>query len=130
MSHILTSRYHLSHGLACILTIPAMLAYIRPVRMEKVASLAPLFGARPDLPIEEAAVRAAEGLKAFMAEVGVPTIEDATGDTAAALPGLVAETVAHGPNSFSPRPMDADGYAWILERTFETGASLSDWPGE
>jgi alcohol dehydrogenase class IV len=130
MSHILTSRYHLPHGLACILTIPAMLAYIRPVCMERVASLAPLFGAPPDLPPEEASVRAAVELRALMDVVGVPSMEEATGDTPEAIPGLVAGIVAHGPNPFSPRPMDAEGYTWILERTFDTGAQFSDWPGE
>ncbi len=130
MSHILTSRYHLPHGLACILTIPALLAYLRPVCMGKVASLAPLFGEARGLGPEEAAVKAAEDLRTLMDEVGVPTIEEATGDTAVVIPELAAAIVAHGPNPFSPRPMDAESYAWILERTFETGASLSDWPGE
>jgi alcohol dehydrogenase len=130
ISHILTSRYHLPHGLACILTIPAMLAYIRPVCMEKVASLAPLFGAPPGLSPEEASVWAAGELRALMDAVGVPTIEEATGDTPEAIPGLVAGIVAHGPNPFSPRPMDAEGYTWILERTFDTGAPFSDWPEE
>jgi alcohol dehydrogenase class IV len=98
--------------------------------MEKVASLAPLFGAAPDLLPEEAAVRAAVELRALMNEVGVPSIEEATGDNAAAIPGLAAGIVAHGPNPFSPRPMDAEAYTWILERTFDTGALFSDWPGE
>jgi alcohol dehydrogenase len=130
MSHILTSRYHLPHGLACILTIPALLAYLRPVCMEKVASLASLFGDASSLDPEEAAVKAAVGLRRLMDGVGVPAIEEATGDTAAAIPELVAGIVAHGPNPFSPRPMDAEGYTWILERTFDTGASFADWPGE
>jgi alcohol dehydrogenase len=130
VSHILTSRYHLTHGLACILTIPTLLAYLRPVCMEKVASLAPLFGVPSGLPPEEASVRAAVELRALIDAVGVPTIEEATGDTPEAIPGLVAGTVAHGPNPFSPRSMDAPGYTWILERTFDTGARFSDWPRE
>ena len=65
-----------------------------------------------------------------MDAVGVPTMEEATGDTPASIPGLVAAIVAHGPNPFSPRPMDDVAYTWILERTFNTGAPFSDWPGE
>jgi hypothetical protein len=41
----------------------------------------------------------------------------------------VAEILEHGSNPFSPRAMDAETYTWILERTFDTAASLSDWPG-
>ena len=56
ISHVLTSRYHLSHGLACILTIPAMLAYLRPAVGAKIAKLAPLFGAPHDLPQDQVAL--------------------------------------------------------------------------
>jgi alcohol dehydrogenase len=130
ISHILTYRYHLSHGLACVLTIPAMLAYLRPVLGAKVARLAQLFGAPHDIPRDEAEVWAVEGVRQFIAEVGVPPVEVVSGATAAAIPSLVAEIVEHGPNPFSPREMDAEAYTWILERTFDTGKSLSDWPGD
>ena len=130
ISHILTYRYHLSHGLACILTIPAMLAYLRPVLGAKVARLAQLFGAPHETRQDEAEVWAVEGVRQFIAEVGVPPVEVVSGATAAAIPALVAEIVEHGPNPFSPREMDAEAYTWILERTFDTGKSLSDWPGD
>jgi alcohol dehydrogenase class IV len=129
ISHVFTSRYHLPHGLACILTIPAMLAYLRPVLGTKVARLAQLFGAPRDLPQGEAEVWAVEGIQKFVADVGVPSMEEVSGDIPAAIPGLVAEILEHGPNPFSPRAMDAEAYTWILERTFDTAASLSDWPG-
>ncbi len=130
IGHVLTSRYHLSHGLACILTIPAMLAYLRPVVGAKIAKLAPLFGAPHDLSQGKAEVWALQAVQAFIFEVGVSSIEAISGDTAAAIPGLVAEIVEHGPNPFSPRAMDAAAYTWVLERTFDTGKSLADWPGD
>ena len=130
ISHVLTSRYHLSHGLACILTIPAMLAYLRPVLGEKIAGLARLFGAPQDLPQDRAEVWAVEGVQKLVADAGIPSMEEVSGDTAAAIPDLVAKVVEHGPNPFSPRAMDAEAYTWILERTFDTGHSLSDWPGQ
>jgi alcohol dehydrogenase class IV len=128
VSHVLTSRYHLAHGLACILTIPAMLAYLRPVVGYKIARLAPLFGAPHDASQEEAEVWVVEGIQAFLSEVGVPSMEEVTGEGAAAIPGLVAEVLEHGANPFSPRPMDDRAYTWILERTFNTGKSLADRP--
>jgi alcohol dehydrogenase class IV len=130
VSHVLTSRYHLPHGLACILTIPAMLAYLRPAVGDKIARLAPLFGASPDLSQDQAEVWVVEGVRAFISEVGVPPIEEISGDTGSAIPGLVAEILEHGPNPFSPRPMGAGAYTWVLERTFDTGRALSDWPGD
>jgi len=130
VSHVLASRYHLSHGLACILTIPAMLAYLCPAVGYKMARLAPLFGAPDDLPQDQAEVWVVEGVRAFISDVGVPSIEEVSGDTGAAIPGLVAGILEHGPNPFSPRPMDAGAYTWVLERTFDTGRLLSDWPGE
>jgi alcohol dehydrogenase len=130
VSHVLTSRYHLPHGLACILTIPAMLAYLRPAVGAKIAKLAPLFGAPHDLPQDQAEVWAVQGVRAFISEVGVPSIEEISGDAGTAIPRLVAEIVEHGSNPFSPRAMDAGAYTWILERTFDTGRSLADWSGD
>ena len=130
ISHVLTSRYHLPHGLACILTIPAMLAYLRPAVGAKIARLASLFGAPHDLSQDQAEVWAVEGVRAFISEVGIPSIEAISGDTGASIPGLVAEIVEHGSNPFSPRPMDAEAYTWVLARTFDTGESLADWPGD
>jgi alcohol dehydrogenase len=129
VSHVLTSRYHLPHGLACILTIPAMLAYLRPAVGDKIARLAPLFGAPNDLSQDQAEVWVVEGVRSFISEVGVPGMGEITGDSATAIPGLVAEILEHGSNPFSPRPMDAGAYTWVLERTFDTGKSLGDWPG-
>jgi alcohol dehydrogenase len=128
VSHVLTSRYHLPHGLACILTIPAMLAYLRPVVGHKIARLAPLFGAPHDLPQDRAEAWVVEGVREFISGVGVASMEEVSGDSAAAIPGLVAEILEHGPNPFSPRPMDAGAYTWVLERTFSTGKSLVDPP--
>jgi alcohol dehydrogenase class IV len=130
VSHVLASRYHLSHGLACILTIPAMLAYLRAAVGYKMARLAPLFGAPDDLPQDQAEEWVVEGVRAFLSEVGVPSIEEVSGDTGAVIPELVAGILEHGPNPFSPRPMDAEAYTWILERTFDAGRPLSDWPGD
>ena len=127
LSKAITGRYHVPHGLACGLTMPAMLSFIESARAGKVTRIAQLFGSDDDLRVAETGAGGV-CLRRWMDEVGVPTIEDATGGTAADIPELAAAAVARGPNETSPRSMDFGGYAWILERTFQTEASLGDSP--
>jgi alcohol dehydrogenase len=123
LSHVLTARYGLPHGLACILTIPALMEYIWPARPRKMVRLAQLFGASSALAPETAAQWVSAGLRKLMTVAGVPSMVQATGDTAAATPALVEEAMSAGPELFSPRPMDAEAYHWVLTRAFEMGCA-------
>jgi alcohol dehydrogenase len=125
ISHVLTSRYHFPHGLACILTIPAMLAYLRPAVGAKIARLAPLFGAPPDLSQERAEVWAVQGVRAFISEVGVPSIETISGDTGAAIPGLVAEQLGGGSERFAMEVKGLEFPAYDPRAGFGTGLTYA-----
>lgn len=117
IGHTLGSRYHIPHGIGCILDFPVALDYIRAARQEKLAKLAQAIGVKTEGMSDTEAARAfIEAVAQLMKDVGIPSLAEATGMTEADIPEIAKVAVTDGCNSFTPRPFTVELYTEILTR--------------
>ena len=90
MAYPLGSAYHVPHGMANALLLPAVLEYNQPADLPKFARLAEALGEPvAGLSLRSAAERAAQAVRALAQDVGLPTGQREVGVPESALEGFV-----------------------------------------
>jgi alcohol dehydrogenase class IV len=90
----LGAKYGAPHGITCGIALRAGLAQILPTATAKLARMAPAFGVDTrGLTEAQAAERAVAAATAFIAEMGIPGVGEATPATRADIPMLLKETL-------------------------------------
>ncbi len=88
------AKYHSPHGMTCGVALRGGLRYILPQATSKLARLAWAFDIDTrGMSEEEAAKSAVDAATAFITDVGIPGVTEATGATREDIPWLAQETV-------------------------------------
>jgi alcohol dehydrogenase class IV len=100
VGHAFGAVFHIPHGLACTLCLPECLELIRPSKIEKMATLAEIFGVNTaGMSKEEASKAAVKAIEELMVDVDIPTLSQATGGMSDADVKKVAEIAMTDPNT-------------------------------
>lgn len=111
VGHSLGTAYHLPHGLACIVCMPAIMAFLAPALPTQIAQIAGAFGvAAADLP---------EALDDLMRRCGIPRLGAALGSEPVAIPSLI-ELVSGEERliNLSPRRPTVDDWQTIFSQSW------------
>jgi len=118
IGHTLGTKYHLPHGIGCIITYPVALEYIRPARQEKMVKLAQAMGVNTEKMTEVEAARAFIGeVTQLMRDVSIPTLKSATKMKEADVASLAEIAVTDGTNVFCPRTFTVEMWTDILKKS-------------
>jgi len=117
IGHTLGSKYHLPHGIGCIITYPVGLEYVRPARQEKMAKLAEAMGINTQNMTEAEAAKAfIDEIVQLMSDVGMPTLKAATQMDDSKIGPIAEMAVTEGPNAFCPRPFTVEVWTELLKK--------------
>ncbi len=111
--------FHLFHGLACSLTLPECLEFVRPARMEKMVKLAEAFGVTvTGMSEEEASKAAIAQIDLLMADIRIPSLREATGGamSEADMEKVATMSMRDLNTRASAMPISAKGYVEILRK--------------
>jgi alcohol dehydrogenase class IV len=115
IGHLLGAKYHVPHGVSCVLLLPQILEFILPARIDRLAKVAEVFGVLVDeMGEREAAVAAVDSIAQLMDDVGIPSLAKATGMTPKDVPVLAEET--YKAMRTSPRPTTVDDFAVMYRK--------------
>ena len=111
VGHSLGTAYHLPHGLACIVCMPAILAFLTPACEQQSAQIAAGFGVMvEDLP---------EALDDLLRRCGIPRLGSVLGAEADAIPGIVELIMGEERLiALSPRTPHADDWRTIVSASW------------
>ena len=124
IGHTLGTKYHLPHGIGCIITYPVALEYIRPARQEKMVKLAQAMGVNTEKMTEVEAARAFIGeVTQLINDIGIPTLVEATGMKESDVAAVAELCFTHACNQFNPRPCTVESYVEILKETLRMCSS-------
>lgn len=123
IGHALGARYHIPHGTAVAMPIPAGMEFVRPAREEKLTKVAAAMGVKVDTFISpsEAAEAAIDAISRLKADSGIPTLAEATMASPEELRTVAEQAMKDGSTFFNPRPVSAEDYLHILEETMDEG---------
>lgn len=117
LGHMLGAKYHIPHGIGCVLLLPEILEFILPTRMERLAKIAQMFGVNTGVhTTRRAAEMAIKAISQLMIDVGIPSLAEATGATTEDVPELVE--LALKVSRYGLRPVTADDLAHMFRRAF------------
>ena len=79
IGHMLGVKYHIPHGLGCVLLLPEILEFILPVKTDRLAVIARMLGAdTKNMTKKRAAEMAIEKVFQLMNDVGIPSLSEST----------------------------------------------------
>jgi alcohol dehydrogenase class IV len=106
----LGAKYHAAHGVTCGIALRAGLVQILPTATAKLARMAPAFGIDTrGLTDVQAAEKAVTAANAFISDMGIPKVTEATPATAADIPMLLTETLE---TTAAPIPRETAEAVW------------------
>jgi alcohol dehydrogenase class IV len=109
VAHMLGAKYHVPHGVACVLLMPEILEFILPAKVDRLKKMADVFGFDTRGLSERAAAELGiEGVFQLMGDVGIPSMAKATGATLENVPMLADD--AFGYMWSSPREISVDDF--------------------
>jgi len=109
LAHPVGSYFHVGHGLACALYLPAVMEFNAPVCAEKLASVAGAAGVDVrGLSPERATAEAVHAVRRLFATVSLPKTFSEMGIEFKLQPKMVDDAFAQPPAKNSPRPADRD----------------------
>ena len=118
VGHALGTAYHLPHGLACTVALPAILDFIQPVAPEPLRRIAAALNVTPPNPpvdggeVRGGEVSAAERIAVLYQRIGLPRLAQALGVGSADLPHLVDLTLQET-DMLSRAPLKPSREEWI-----------------
>ena len=124
LGHNLACKFHIPHGISCVISYPYGLEYIRQAKQEKMVKLAQAMGVRTEGMSDTEAARAfIEAVKQLMHDVGVPTLAEATGEKMkeSDIPEIAEIAVNDVQNAFNPRPFTVEMYTEIMKKMLAVG---------
>jgi alcohol dehydrogenase class IV len=106
MAHTLGFMYHIPHGTACGLVLPHVMRYNVDYATKKLAQVAQILGVNTaGMGEREAALAAADAMKALMAKVGHPLRLREVGIPEDGLPMCAFHAINDINNLMNPRPI-------------------------
>lgn len=115
ISHPVGAYFHVPHGLACALYLPAVMEFNAPACAEKLASIADAAGIDVrGLSPEKAAAEAVRAVRDLFAKVGLPKTFSEIGIDFKLDPKMVDDAFDMAPTKNNPRPADRNELAALF----------------
>ena len=114
-------RFHIPHGLACALLLPAVMEYNLPSNYMKFAEIAALLGENVEgMDVREAAELSIEAVKNLERDIGIPSGLSEVGITKEDIPELAEEAIKVRRMLIgNPRPITKEDMEKIYENALE-----------
>lgn len=124
LGHNLACKYHIPHGISCVISYPEGLQLIKRVKPEKMAKLAQAMGADiSGLSAEEASDAFIFEVKRLMRDTGCPTLTQLTKGQMKESDIVEIAKISEGDaqNTFTPIKFTADTYADMMRKMLADG---------
>lgn len=117
LARFLVPQLDMEHGMACAVALPYVMDYNCSARPERFSQIAAALGEPVhDLPVNEAAPRAAQAVRRLLRDVGGPLGLSQARLTAADREEMAQLAANSGYERWNPRPTGIEGFREILER--------------
>lgn len=120
-AHEMGLRFHMPHGVACAITIPATITFCADVLPEKTREIARALGVQvsDQTPAREAGQRAADAVRDLMRRVEIPSLKQAgysREEVLACAEGAIANNWFH---IMAPKPIDVEAMRRLLGEMYD-----------
>ena len=120
IAHTIGAHHHVPHGIACAVTLPAVVEYVADAVPDKVQRVAQAMGLtiQGGLPPEELGIKVADAIRDLNREVGIPSLKSfkiEKGSLEQLISGVLTDDCA----MFGPKQASADQVLAMMKKAYE-----------